>query len=208
MRQAEHSDITRQRYDRVAFFYDLFESPFESLLFSHWRSMIFDRIQGEKILEVGIGTGKNLPYYPRDIHFTGIDISTRMLERAKRRALSLKLDLEILNMDAQHLEFPEHMFDTVLATFVFCSVQDPILGLRELKRVCKPGGKLLLLEHMRPRRPIFGFLFDFINPIVVRMMGANINRKTIENIRKTGWDIRIEQRLASDIVMLIEASYG
>jgi ubiquinone/menaquinone biosynthesis C-methylase UbiE len=108
-------------------------------------------------------------------------------------------------MDVQQLAFTDHYFDTVFATFVFCSVPDPVLGLRELKRVCKPDGRLLLLEHMRPGNPLLGFFFDLINPMVVRMMGANINRRTMDNIRRAGWKILYEERLSSDIVRWIEA---
>ncbi len=108
-------------------------------------------------------------------------------------------------MDVQHLEFPDQVFDTVFATFVFCSVPDPVLGLKELRRVCKPDGRLLLLEHMRPGNPLLGTLFDLLNPLVVRMMGANINRRTVENIRRAGWQIRVDEQLSSDIVRWIEA---
>ena len=108
-------------------------------------------------------------------------------------------------MDAQQLAFQDHLFDTVFATFVFCSVPDPVLGLKELKRICKPDGRLLLLEHMRPGNRVLGFIFDLVNPLVVRMMGANINRMTIDNIKSAGWQIKIDQRLSSDIVRWIEA---
>jgi ubiquinone/menaquinone biosynthesis C-methylase UbiE len=84
-------------------------------------------------------------------------------------------------------------------------VPDPVQGLRELHRVCKPDGRLLLLEHVRPTNELLGILFDVLNPIVVRMMGANINRRTIDNIKAAGWQIQTEKKLSSDIVRLIEA---
>ena len=206
MKRDKNSDLTRKRYNRFALYYDLFEAPVEYLRFSKWRSMLFKRLKGKRILEVGIGTGKNLPYYPKDIHITAIDISSRMLERARKRAEEIDIEAELLEMDAQRLGFPDHSFDTVLATFVFCSVPDPILGLKELHRVCNPDGKLLLLEHMRPGNPFHGRMFDLLNPMVVRMMGANINRKTMDNIQFAGWKVQYEEKLFSDIVRLIEAT--
>ena len=109
-------------------------------------------------------------------------------------------------MDAQCLAFPDQCFDTVFATFVFCSVPDPVQGFRELRRVCKPDGRLLLLEHVRPANKLLGIFFDVLNPFVVRMMGANINRRTIDNIKMAGWQIQTEKKLSSDIVWLIEAT--
>ena len=151
------------------------------------------------------GTGKNLPYYPQGMKTTAIDLSPLMLERAKWRASVLGLNVELLEMDVQRLKFPDHVFDTVFATFVFCSIPNPILGLRELLRVCKQDGRLLLIEHMRPENLIIGLLFDLLNPVVVRMMGANINRRTMDNIRMAGWKIQVEEKLFSDIVKWIEA---
>ena len=205
MSKKSNVNPTRRRYGRLASFYDLLEAHVERFRFASWRARLRDRIVGDQALEVGVGTGKNLPYYPRGVKVTAVDLSPRMLERARRRASVLGLEVELREMDVQDLAFPDHIFDTVFATFVFCSVPDPVLGLRELRRVCKPGGMLLLLEHMRPGNPVLGLLFDLLNPMVVRMMGANINRRTMENIRRAGWRIRVEVRLSSDIVWWIEA---
>ncbi len=205
MSEISTSDLTKKRYDRLAHFYDFLEAPMERWRFAVWRERLRDRITGGRALEVGVGTGKNLPYYPRNVKVTAIDLSPRMLVRARKRASDLGLEVELTEMDVQHLGFPDHSFDTVFATFVFCSVPGPVLGLQELKRVCKPDGKLLLLEHMRPGTPILGFFFDIFNPMVVRMMGANINRRTMENIRIAGWRVQVEEHLSSDMVRWIEA---
>jgi len=200
MRMATNKNLTRKRYNRIAFCYDLMDAPLELLRFASWRPKIRDRIKGSRALEVGVGTGKNLDYYPDGVEVTAIDLSPRMLKRAQKRAGLLGLDVRLLEMDAQCLAFPDNCFDTVFASFVFCSVPDPVQGLRELRRVCKPDGRLLLLEHMRPDNELLGILFDALNPLIVRMMGANINRRTIENIKMAGWQIQTEQNLSSDVV--------
>jgi phosphatidylethanolamine/phosphatidyl-N-methylethanolamine N-methyltransferase len=197
---------TKARYDRNAPLYDLIEGPMELLAFRRWREKLWAQVHGGRVLEVGVGTGKNFSYYPKDAQVTAVDISERMLERARRRAARLGIAVELLQMDAQALALPDHSFDYVVATFVFCSVPDPVLGLSELRRVCKPNGKVLLLEHMRPESPWLARLFDLLNPIAVRLTGANINRQTVENIQRAGLVIEHCESLTSKgIVKLIVA---
>jgi ubiquinone/menaquinone biosynthesis C-methylase UbiE len=205
MVQFDPDNRTRKRYNRIAFLYDFMEAPLEWMRFSTWRRRLQAGIKGERALEVGVGTGKNLAYYPEDVRISAIDLSPRMLARARRKVAKSPLSVDLQEMDVERLDFADHSFDTVFATFVFCSVPDPVMGLRELRRVCKPEGRLLLLEHMRPHHPVLGFIFDVFNPMVVRMMGANINRKTIDNIQQAGWQIKVEESLLSDMVKWIEA---
>ena len=175
----------------------------ERLFHSRFRRRLFAHVYPCKILEIGVGTGRNLAYYPEGADITAIDLSPAMLERARARAGSRRVDFH--EMDAQALEFPDDCFDIVLATFVFCSVPDPVLGLLEAYRVCKPTGKLLLVEHVRPERRLLGRVFDQLNPVVRRFLGPEINRRTVQNVRLAGWMITTVEDLASDIVKLVIA---
>jgi len=199
---------TQARYDRIAPVYDLMEALMERAA-KGWRELLWAQVEGEKILEVGVGTGKNMPYYPKGRRITAIDLSAKMLQRARRRAERMGVEVELMQMDAQALDFPDSTFDTVVATFVFCSVPDPVQGLRELGRVAKSKGKILLLEHMRPRSRWLGKLFDLLNPITARLFGFNINRRTLENVRKAGLEVEEVQELDRlGIVKLIVARRG
>ena len=152
-----------------------------------------------------MGTGKNMPYYPEGLKVTAIDLSPRMLEQAKARATREGVNVELLEADAQALPFSDASFVAAVATFVFCSVPDPILSLSELRRVLVPGGQLLLLEHVLSHKPLLGTLMRLVNPLTLNMSGANIDRETVENVRRAGFvDLQVEE-LWLDIVKLIEA---
>ncbi len=201
------TEVTRRRYDRLAAVYDLRESGVEQRLFAAWRRRLWCRVQGPRVLEVGVGTGKNMPYYPPGMQITAIDLSPGMLSRARLRAEELGIAVDLREMDVEHLQFPDASFDTAIDTFVFCSVPDPIQGLRELRRVVRPGGQVLLLEHVRPAHPLLGVATDLLNPLVVRAMGANINRRTVRNVRAAGLVItHLEELLAFGVFRLIEAT--
>jgi phosphatidylethanolamine/phosphatidyl-N-methylethanolamine N-methyltransferase len=200
--------VTRARYDRLAPFYDAMESFMERSVFGELRQQLWSRVFGERLLEVGVGTGKNMAYYPDTARVTGVDLSEGMLERAKRRARALGLEADLRLMDAQRLAFSDDTFDTAVATFVFCSVPDPCLGLRELGRVVKTGGDIWLLEHVRLNRPVSGRIMDLLNPFVVRVMGANINRRTVENVRAAGLVVDEVSPAAGELVQLIHAKPG
>ncbi len=196
----------RNRYNRAARFYDLHQSMMERLLMRRLRTRLWQKapVAGD-ILEIGVGTGVNIPYYPPAARATAIDLSPNMLDRARRRADRLRVRAELLEMDAQRLDFPDASFDAVAATCVFCSVPDPVAGLREAWRVLKPGGQLLLLEHMRSGNAVAGRLMDILNPAFVRMSGANINRRTMDNLAAAGVANVDSSSHVFGIVKLIEA---
>ncbi len=174
----------KNRYNRIARFYDLFEGPME-IFFSRSRTELLSEAKG-KTLEVGIGTGKNIPFYPRNVELVGIDFSEKMVEIANRKAKN-NPRIQIRLMDVENMDFEDDSFDTVVTSCVFCSVPNPVQGLKEIRRVCKDGGKLLMLEHVRSQRRIIGKIMDIFNFIPLYLYGANMNRKTYDNLLKAGF---------------------
>jgi len=195
----------KKRYDRIAPYFDGIEAVMEGLFFKSWRKRLWAKVDGHHVLEVGVGTGKNFDYYPKDARVTAIDFSDEMLKQARhkkdRKQVSVELDL----MDVQSLFYADNSFDTVIASFVFCSVPAPVKGLKELYRVCKPGGQVLLLEHVISSRPFLAWLMNLLNPVVVRLFGANINRNTVKNVQSCGFaTVRVDEQ-SGDMIKLIEA---
>lgn len=175
-------------YNRVARFYDLYDAPMDWLGGATRRKRVLRRAAG-RVLEVGIGTGRNLPHYDPDVQLCGIDIADAMLARARDRATNSVALVTLLQGDVERLPFPCETFDAVTATCVFCSVPDPVAGLREVARVVRPDGQVLLLEHVRPRNAVLGFVSDLLSPITRRLLGPSINRRTEANVASAGLEI-------------------
>jgi ubiquinone/menaquinone biosynthesis C-methylase UbiE len=196
---------TQARYQRIAPLYDGMEVIAERR-YQPWRTRLWSMVRGPKVLEIGVGTGKNMPYYPEGLDITAVDLTPGMLDQARKRAAQMNIDVELRLGDVQNLNFPDGMFDEVVETFVFCSVPDPLLGLNELARVVKPGGSVFMLEHVRSANTVLGTLMDVLNPVVVRMIGANINRYTVENVSRSGLRLeKVEDLGMGDIFKLIVA---
>ncbi len=205
MDREQYNDLIRGRYDRLAPYFDVLESFLEGFLFKVLRKTLWKQAQGEHILEVGVGTGKNFPFYPAGAQVTAIDFSPNMLAQAERKQQRKALPVTLTLMDVQSLRYADNSFDTVLATFVFCSVPQPLKGLQEMYRVCKPGGQVLLLEHVISSNRWMAKIMNLINPLVVKIFGANINRNTVKHVQACGFQKVWVDPISSDMVKLIRA---
>lgn len=199
------SAAIKKRYDRIAPYFEGLEAVMEGLFFKNRRRRLWAKVDGYHILEVGVGTGKNFDYYPAEARITAIDFSQGMLKQAADKKARKNITVDLNLMDTQSLSFADNSFDTIICSFVFCSVPLPRKGLKELYRVCKPGGQVLLLEHVLSSNRVIAKVMNLINPIVVKLFGANINRNTVKNVKACGFaSVRVDER-SSDIIKLIEA---
>ncbi|AKB57884.1 class I SAM-dependent methyltransferase [Methanosarcina barkeri] len=195
---------TVSKYNRIAPIYELIDLPLEFFFFREWRKEALSGLS-EKILEVGVGTGRNLKYYPAGCRVIGIDKSERMLRRAQEKAESRK-NITLYPMDAERLEFPDNSFDYVVITFVLCTIPDPVKALKEMRRVLKPSGELIALEHVHSDYPIVDFIEHLINPILFFLLGDHATRHTVKNIEKAGFTIKEAKKLAfKDVFRKIRA---
>ncbi|MGV8076525.1 MAG: class I SAM-dependent methyltransferase [Methanosarcina sp.] len=182
------------KYNRIAPIYELIDLPLELLFFREWRKKALSGLSG-KVLEVGVGTGRNLKYYPTGCSVTGIDNSNGMLEKAKKKATDMK-NVTLLLMDAEILEFPDKSFDYVVTTFVLCTIPDPVKALEEMRRVMKPSGEMINLEHVRSSSPLIASFEDLINPVLYFLLGDHTTRHTLKNIEEAGFTIQEAKQLA------------
>ena len=184
---------TKARWDRLAKHYGLVEFLSEWYL-KPFRKALWARATG-RILEAGAGTGLNIAVYPAKARVTATDLSGAMLRKAQERARHQKTEVTFEEADLCSLPFADDTFDTAVATFVFCSLPDPVACLREMGRVTRPGGQILLLDHVRIDRPLVGPLMDRLNVATVRLAGEHINHRMDEFVREAGFEIVESRRL-------------
>ena len=141
---------------------------------------LMSQAPGTRVLEVGVGTGLNLSLYPRGCHVTGIDFSARMLEHAEERIAREQLDASLFQMDAADLRFPDDSFDVVYAPYVISVVPDPVTVLREMRRVCRPGGRLIILNHFRSTGAVLSRVERWLSPMTVHVgFRADLDREAL-----------------------------
>lgn len=191
-----------KKWDRASRTYD-FLTFGEDLRQGDDKRALFARARGRTIF-VAVGTGNDIRFLPPGLDIVALDISPAMIERARPRAARYDGHLELRVMDVQQLEYEESSFETAVTACTFCSVPDPVRGLRELYRVLKPGGSLLMFEHMRSNVPMVGLALDAFT-YLSRLIGPDLNRETVLNVRRAGFELVRERNVYFDIVRAIEA---
>lgn len=193
---------TRRKWDAASRSFD-FLSFADDRRFGPDKRRLFAKMRGDSLM-VAAGTGNDFKFFPPGMKVTAIDISPKMLERAAPKAAVYRGSIELREMDVCHLDYPDSCVDTVVTVCTFCSVPKPVAGLRELLRVLKPGGQMLMFEHVRSQIGPFGILLDLMTPLS-RRVGPDLNRDTVGNVQKAGFQLRSVENVYLDIVKIIEA---
>ena len=193
-----------ERYQRIAGYYDVLDFLFEHRRYRHIRPLLFQELSG-RILDAGVGTGRNIPFYPAGANVVGIDLSPAMLARAERRRLALDAVVDLRQMDVTALDFPDHSFDAAVATFFFCVLpnEQQVQALRELGRVVKPTGSIRLLEYVRPKGALRGAIARMWEPWMAWAYGAGFDRRTEEFIPEAGMRVTESRFVVDDLIKLI-----
>jgi ubiquinone/menaquinone biosynthesis C-methylase UbiE len=191
-------------YEKEAPKYDRQMRFFEWLLFGNGREWVCSQAEGE-VLEIAVGTGRNLPYYPDGVRVSGVELSPAMLEIARTRARELGREIDLRVGDAQALEFPDESFDSVVCTLSLCTIPDDRAAVAEVRRVLRPGGRFLLLEHVRsPLLPI-RTAERLLEPLMLRFEADHLTREPLDHLRAEGFAIERLERSKLGIVERVAA---
>lgn len=181
----------RHRWDRPVFaaLYDFTTGPVERQHYARWRAEVAGRAAGA-VLEIGAGTGANLPFYPPGARLVTVEPNRYMQQRGRRKARALGRRVAFVKAAAESLPFADASFDVVVSTLVLCSVDDPAAAAREIWRVLRPGGTLRLLEHVRADSPELARWQDRITPLWRRLgAGCHPNRPTLATLVGAGFEV-------------------
>lgn len=196
--------MQRRVWDRVAPSYDRQIAFFERIQFAGGREWVCSRATGD-VLEVAIGTGRNLPHYPAGVKITGIELSPAMLDIARRRAGELGIEAVLLEGDAERLPFDDNSFDTVVCALSLCTIPDPAKAIGEMARVLKPGGRLLLLDHIGSTWPPIYAAQWLLERFTIRAAGEHFTRRQLPLVQAAGLRVVESERRKAGSVERIHA---
>ncbi|MBZ0129549.1 MAG: class I SAM-dependent methyltransferase [Rhodobacteraceae bacterium] len=202
----QKEDLLRKQrtYDRIARLYDILDLPFEHGRYKPLRRAMFESVEGV-LLDAGVGTGRNFPFYPSGTTVVGIDLSPAMLKRARKRRDALGTAVDLREMNVMEMEFEDASFDVIVSTFLFCVLDNEhqIPALKELSRVCRPSGKIHILEYAFSENPFRRFIMKMWAPWVRFAYGAEFDRNTEQYLEAAGLDLVEKVFLHKDIVKLL-----
>lgn len=194
----------QKKWDSAADLYDLTGSFGPEARWRPFKEALFSKMRG-KVLFMAVGTGLDIACFPPGQDITGIDISPRMLEKAAPRIAAYSGQMTVHQMDVHEMNFADATFDQVFTACTFCSVPDPVAGLRALRRVLKPGGTLNMFEHTGSHTFPFNVMLNITNPLL-RTLGPEVNRNTVANVRAAGFEVNRVNNIFLDVVKTIEAT--
>ena len=191
-------------YNHIARLYDILDLPFEYGRYKPLRRVLFDGLNGT-LLDAGVGTGRNFPFYPDGSKVTGIDLSPAMLNRARQRREKLGIAVDLREMNVMKMDFADDSFDAIISTFLFCALnaEHQQSALEELGRVCRPGGIIRILEYAISKNPLRRFIMKLWAPWVRFAYGAEFDRKTEQYLEAAGLDLVETKFLYKDIIKLL-----
>lgn len=195
--------ITRAKWDKLAPRFDTMASAGAEKRWEPFKRALFSGMEG-KILFLALGTGLDIPHFPTGLDITAIDISPGMLEQAKDRIAAYDGRIEAHVMDVHEMPFAPESFDQVVTSCTFCSVPDPVAGLKALHRVLKPGGRLMMFEHTGSRYYPFRYMLNLMT-LLTRRIGPDMNRPTVANVRAAGFQVTEVNNVFLDVVKTIKA---
>ena len=193
----------RRKWNRFAPSYESFAARAAEQRWAGFKRALFSSMEG-RVLFLAAGTGLDFQFFPRGRNIVAIDVSERMLERAAARARRYDGLIALQQMDVRRLGFLDDSFDQVYTSCTFCSVSEPLEGLRQLRRVLRPGGALRMFEHTGSRWLPFSAMLHACTPFT-RLYGPDLNRPTVDTARRAGFEIAGVTRHYLDVVKSIEA---
>jgi len=204
MAKVNSDDRIRRIWDRYAPRYDKEMRFWERVMFAGGREWVCTQATGET-LEVAVGTGLNLPYYPTEVTLTGVDLSPAMLAVARERAAGLGRAVSLREANAEQLPFHDGSFDTVVCTLALCSIPDDRAAIAQMYRVLRPGGRLLLLDHVAAPNPLLRAGQRLFEQITSRIAADYQTRRPLPLLRQAGFDIETSQRSRAGTVERVRA---
>jgi len=207
MARDDATDRQRKVWQKAAPTYDRKIAGVERGLAAGGREWIGARATG-RVLEVAIGTGRSLPFYGPDVSVTGVDLTPAMLDLARERAAELGLTPELVLGDAEHLPFEEASFDTAVCELGLCSIPRPAVAIAEMMRVLKPGGTLLLLDHIGSSWPPVWALQWLVERVTILTAGEHFTRRQLPLVRAAGFEIAESERLKAGTIERVRATKG